>query len=181
MIDKIRGDLVLSLSKGMMHQLGNLANGIGVNLQILSKMGLKTNHSETFFNRMLGYGQSFNEMITWMRGLFFNEGESFSEHFLSKVKEFTQFLWVNEKKCEVEVLWDEIKSHSFFFLIPVLITQEFFCENPCKKILAKEVEPHNLAMYFEPFGPSSKTIDYLSAKNISFSIQNQALYIKETS
>lgn len=180
MIDKIRGDLVLSLSRGMMHQLGNLANGIGINLQILSKMGLKTDNSETFFNRMLGYGQSFNEMIAWMRGLFFSEAESFSENFLGKVKEFSQFLWTNEGKCEVEVLWDEITSHSFFFLIPILVTQEFFCEKPSKKILAKEVEPRNLAMFFEPFGPSSKTTDYLSAKNIPFSIQEKALYIKET-
>ena len=63
-----------------------------------------------------------------MRGLF-NEGESFSEHFLSKVKKLLIIFMVNENaklKCF------GMKSKAIpFFLIPVLITQEFFWKNPC--------------------------------------------------
>lgn len=179
MIEKIRGDLIQALSKGLMHQLGNLANGISVNLQILSKMGLKTERSEDFLKRMMPHSQDLNEMVFWMRELFLGRLERVSENFLEKIKDFLQYHLIQEKKRKIEISWEQVQTPFFQILLPILVFQEFQPSSNCECIRAKETRKGHLEVGFDPSGPSENLLRYLETREISCRRKDTVIEIKE--
>lgn len=174
-MEDFRGDFFVSISKGLLHKLGNVANGIGINIQACSSLDMSDDKFKNFLDRALDNNRHFSTMIQFMRSTLLNTISLITKDMWQSIQEYAVYNIDYRSREHFEVEWDTIDKTFFRILTPILLYHEGKQKSPIRICQTDS----KLIMEYSESSPSEKWLKYLDSKNINYSFENNKLTIQD--
>lgn len=122
-MDNVKGEFFLSIVKGLVHRLGNIANGIGINVQILNSKKDVLGDDFKFLERIEQNSVKLNSVLSFISQVFVKQMSELSEKNKELIKDFVKSQYPLKKNSSIfQINWDSIQSSQYYILLPILFS-----------------------------------------------------------
>jgi hypothetical protein len=172
---RIQGDFVLAIGKGLTHKMGNIANGLNVNFQAVSKLSLEQEQNEKFYGRMKENLSLFSQMIDFLRFALLNPIQRVDRQTWAAIREFSEYNITHSLLEDFYIHWESIESDFFRILVPIIL----YYEGQISPGISIEEKEGKLILSYPGWRQFPRLTEYFDNKSIPYEVKKNQIIIEE--